>query len=143
MRRVVPIVVVLSLGFAPAPVYRERPGSRVDDLKAMQGEWVLAYAHRNGAREGVTQEVVWAVRGDRIITTLDGRKGSTSFFELDGRTTPRSIDLRDGREAAGVAPGRYSVDRDTLKISIGAKRPADLSGGGTPTGVWVFHRKKR
>jgi uncharacterized protein (TIGR03067 family) len=143
MRRVVPIVVVLSLGFAPAPVFRERPGSHSDDLKAMQGRWVLAYALRDGEREEVTGEVVWVSKDDSITATLDGKGGSTTFFEMGIRTTPRSIDLRDVRGGVESAPGRYSVGKDTLKVCRDETRPADLSGRGTSGGVWVFEREKR
>lgn len=41
MRRVVPLLIVLCLGFAPAPVYRERRDTRTD-LEKMRGEWILA-----------------------------------------------------------------------------------------------------
>ena len=38
MRRVVPLLIVLCLGFAPAPVYREKPGASKGDLEKMQGK---------------------------------------------------------------------------------------------------------
>jgi hypothetical protein len=35
MRRVLPLLTVLCLGFAPAPVYRERPEPIKNDLQAL------------------------------------------------------------------------------------------------------------
>jgi uncharacterized protein (TIGR03067 family) len=143
MRALVSMLLTLvSLAFAPAPVYRPKPDTRTD-LEKMQGDWVLVYAHKNGVREEVTRQVVWTINGDCIIATLDGKKCSTTYFELDGRTTPRSIDLLNKRDGVKSVPGWFSVDNDTLKFCRDEERPADLSGFGTSNGVWVFDRKKR
>jgi uncharacterized protein (TIGR03067 family) len=129
---------VVSLGFAPVPFID--PGKA--DLKKMQGSWVLTHAHKDGVREEVTQGAVWTIQDDCLTTTLDGMPGSTLFIKLDGTTTPRSIDLRNNREDDKAASGRYRVEDDTLTVSLGEKRPSDLSGKGPCNGVWVFKRKK-
>jgi uncharacterized protein (TIGR03067 family) len=132
----------LSLGFAPAPL--PKPDHGKADLEKMQGAWVLAYAIKQGClREEPDQEAVWVIKGDVLTTSLGGKPGSTCYVTLDGRTTPRSIDLRNRRGEADPAPGRYSVDGDTLTVCIGEKRPRDLSGHGPSNGVWVMKRKKR
>ena len=130
MRRVIPLLALASLAFAPAPVFRGKPDHARDDLKAMQGEWVLAYAHQDGVRGDVTQESVWAIEGDRLATSLDGKAASTYFIRLDGRTEPRSIDLLSRRDDVAPTPGRYSLKGDSLTICVGKDRPRDLSGLG-------------
>jgi uncharacterized protein (TIGR03067 family) len=144
MRRCLLLVVVaaLSLGFAPAPLPRRAAPatSAADDLKAMQGAWVLRYSIKNGRWEQQAQEAVWLVEGDRVSTTLDGKKGSQFFISLNSKTSPRSIDIRSTRESAPVS-GCYSVAGDTLRVCLGQPRPRDLSGNGTENGVWVFKRR--
>lgn len=140
MRRLGPLVVVLLVGFAPVPPYRPKAGEL--DLAQIQGTWVLDHAHKNGVREEVTQKAVWVIKGDCLTTTLDGKPGSTNYLKLNARTTPGSLDLRSARDAATAVPGRYRVDGDTLTVSMGAERPADLSGMGPCSGVWVMRRVK-
>ena len=53
MRRVVPLLIVLCLGFAPAPVYREKRDTHTD-LEKMQGSWQLVYTVKDGKRENAT-----------------------------------------------------------------------------------------
>jgi uncharacterized protein (TIGR03067 family) len=138
MRRVLLLLAVVLLGFAPVPFSDPEKA----DLKKMQGSWILASAHKDGVREEVKQEAVWTIKDDCLTTTLDGVPGSTLFIKLDGTTAPRSIDLRDDRGNDKAALGRYRVEDDTLTVSLGEKRPPDLSGKGPCNGVWVFKRKK-
>ena len=45
------VSVALALGFAPAPFPRSsRQGAQVDDLKRLQGEWVVVEQHFNGQK---------------------------------------------------------------------------------------------
>jgi uncharacterized protein (TIGR03067 family) len=141
MRLVLPMLAVWSLGFAPVPLPRPDPAK--EDLKRLQGAWVLAFSVKNGLREDQSQKGVWRIEGNRITTMLDGRKITTVSIVLDARTTPRSIDIISSASGGARVPGRYSVEGDTLKVCLGAKRPADLSGNGTSNGVWVFKRVKR
>jgi hypothetical protein len=49
MRRVLPLIAVLLIGFAPAPF--PKPNRSQEDLKKMQGSWELLYTVMNGKRE--------------------------------------------------------------------------------------------
>jgi uncharacterized protein (TIGR03067 family) len=149
MRRVLPLLAaILALAFAPAP-FPKRQDAGAADLKTMQGAWVLVCELKNGRREEMTRECVWLIEGDRIRASLDGKEGSTSFIKLDGRSKPRSIDLRTQRDQASHLPGIYVLERDLLNVCLGDPndlrklRPRDLSGFGQSRGVWVFKRKKR
>jgi uncharacterized protein (TIGR03067 family) len=144
MRRFLPLLVLSSLAFAPAPLpRRQAPDRGAADLEAMQGSWVLSYAHKDGVREDVSRRAVWAIEGDALTTSLDGKKGSSLFIKLDGGTSPRSLDLLSARDAKDPTPGRYSLEGDTLTACVGAQRPRDLSGYGPSNGVWVMKRVKR
>jgi uncharacterized protein (TIGR03067 family) len=149
MRRTLPLLALLSLAFAPAPFpKRQAADAAAGDLKTMQGAWLLVCELKNGRQEDMTRECVWLIQGDRIRTFLDGKEGSTSFIKLDGRSKPRSIDLRTQRDQASYLPGRYVLEGDLFKICLGDPndlrnlRPRDLSGSGQSRGVWVFKRKK-
>jgi hypothetical protein len=48
MRRALPPLIVLCLGFAPAPVYRGKPDASKGVLERMQGEWALVRQTLNG-----------------------------------------------------------------------------------------------
>jgi uncharacterized protein (TIGR03067 family) len=106
MRRVLPLLAaMLALAFAPAPFpKRQAADAGAADLKTMQGAWVLVCELKNGRREEMTRECVWLIEGDRIRAFLDGKEGSTSFIKLDGRSKPRSIDLRTQRDQASHLP---------------------------------------
>jgi uncharacterized protein (TIGR03067 family) len=139
MRCVLPFV-LLSLGFAPAPV--PKPKAAEQDMKRMQGSWVLAFIVKDGEREDMEEKVTWEIKGNRVSSMEDGKELHPFFIALDAKPTPRTIDIRDSQRESPRLLGRYSVDGDTLKVSIGEKRPADLSGNNAEFGVWVFKRQK-
>ncbi|HTU22198.1 MAG TPA: TIGR03067 domain-containing protein [Gemmataceae bacterium] len=140
MRCVLPFV-LLSLGFAPAPV--PKPKAAEEDLKRMQGSWVLIFIVQDGERENIKGKVTWEIKGNRVSTTTEDGKAYPPFFmALDANSTPRAIDIRDSPRESPRLLGRYSVDRNTLKVSIGEKRPADLSGNNAEFGVWVFKHQR-
>jgi uncharacterized protein (TIGR03067 family) len=140
MRRVVPLLIVLSLGFAPAPVYRGKPGPAKDDLARMQGVWVVESFIGDGVRMPATQENVWTMTGNRVTTTFSGMPSTEFTLELGDGGVPRPADWVIGKERM---PGRYRLDGGRLEVGIGpeGKRPPDLSGKGAGVGVWILKRK--
>jgi uncharacterized protein (TIGR03067 family) len=105
MRRVLLLIVVLSLGFAPAPFPKQR---RADDsqrdLQAMQGKWTAEFA------DSASITIV----GDRMVYTADyGWK-----FTLNAKTTPKRIEaLGAGPSLAGKTRlGIYRLEKDKLTI---------------------------
>ena len=137
---------IASLGFAPAPVYRERRGSAEDELKNLQGRWLLVSRTRGGKR--VTNHVAYAVQisGDRwVLSSKDGTFRSSRTFSLDVKQSPKHIDMRSD----GVPSTRcciFQLEGDTLKHAYPAekeRRPRDFSGDNSKWSVDVYRREKR
>jgi uncharacterized protein (TIGR03067 family) len=147
MRRILPLLAVLCLAFAPAPFPRPRNGPndpRPDDLRRMQGTWVFAYNVQKGVQTRATSDSRWVIAGDTLTTIRDGEVASRCCLRLDTNTKPGSIDLRNNRNSRDFTAGRYSVTDDLLTISLGFEaRPRDLSGRDECKGVWVFARKRK
>ena len=137
MRRVLLLIVVLSLAFAPIPKPKSRKtDSTKEDLKAMQGEWAEQFA----------DSTLITIVGDRMVYTSDyGWK-----FTLNAKTTPKRI------ESFGVGPrlggktrlGIYRLEKDKLTIcwrldSVG-KPDWPVSFDPAQKDVWlqVFERVK-
>src|SRR5262245_15550964 len=89
MRHLLPALAVLSLAFAPLP----RPSAVKEDLAAVQGAWVLMYSIKNRFREDQSQKAVWLFEGNRVSASLDGKPGSSFYFVLHGKASPRSFDI--------------------------------------------------
>src|SRR3954464_9504364 len=85
MRRVLPLLAVLPLAFAPLPPAK----GPVADLARMQGAWVVVSFIGNGERMSATQENVWTVAAGGRVTTTFGGMPSTSFtLELGSGKVP-------------------------------------------------------
>jgi uncharacterized protein (TIGR03067 family) len=105
MRRVLPLLSVVCLAFAPAPFPKQR---RADDsqgdLQALQGAWTERFA----------DSAVVTIIGDRMVHTSDYEWK----FTLKGKTYPKRI------EAVGVGPriagktrlGIYRLEKGKLII---------------------------
>ena len=142
MRRVVPLLIVLSLGFAPAPVYRGSPGWCAADLKAMQGEWVGVSMIQGGVDTVKPEDRPpgWRITGNVLTQVLASTGGPQLTITLGGTQRHKTMDL----EIAGVPPGRalYWLDGDTLKVALGRSRPTDFNGKGDNSTVMTMKRKK-
>jgi uncharacterized protein (TIGR03067 family) len=141
MRHILPLFAVLLMGFAPTPFPKPDPGK--DDLKKMQGKWVSVFRVRDGVRELVKGEVIWHIKQNCVVAVENGKEMPDFYFALDARSTPRAIDICDSPKEKPRLFGRYCVNGDTLKLSIGKeKRPIDLSSDEGTFGVWVLERQK-
>jgi uncharacterized protein (TIGR03067 family) len=105
MRRILPLLAVLGLAFAPAPFPKQR---RADDsqrdLQAMQGEWTEQFADSASIR----------IIGDRMVSSSD----YAWKFTLNAKTTPRRIEaIGIGRKLVGkVRWGIYRLEKDKITI---------------------------
>jgi uncharacterized protein (TIGR03067 family) len=107
MRRFLPLLVLLSLAFAPAPL--PRPERKADDSKKMQGRWVLVSRLYEGRQ---TSHVVAAVEveGDRwTYVNAKGDWRASGKMTLDTSKVPRRLDWGPGQHR-----GVYELRGDTL-----------------------------
>jgi uncharacterized protein (TIGR03067 family) len=146
MRRVVPLLIVLSLGFAPAPVYRET-SEELADRKKLQGTWHLT-STTDGGNPQQDRELRWIVSGNKV--TLIDKDGEYPWsFTLSPASRPKAIEMWTSVGGASGALGLkaiYALDGDTLTVSFNwndwRKRPKDLRGLGKNQLLQVFKRKK-
>jgi uncharacterized protein (TIGR03067 family) len=107
MRRILSLLPLVSLAFAPAPLPRPDPSK--EDLKKMQGKWVLEsrlYQGRPVAHVVATVEV----QGDRwtyVNATGDWR--APGKLILDATKVPRRLHW-----GPGMHRGVYEINGDTL-----------------------------
>ena len=157
MRRVLPLFpLLMSLAFAPAPVFRPK----LDDLKAMQGEWELHKWLDNGreatAKDLRTEGVNAAIKvaGDQWtqsiwLPTADGsleERVTVTVRKVDQTKSPKQIVM--GLDYGDVVC-IYRLDGDALTIRFGGVgvAPASFTNSSTKplageSEIMVFKRKK-
>jgi uncharacterized protein (TIGR03067 family) len=143
MRRVVPPLIVLCLGFAPAPLPKlGRKDEVVADLRAIQGEWLRESALRNGRQMRSTPGSSNLIEGDQLCCR-SGRVVSTRWTIV---VRPGGqVGAIDMHHDGDVLPCIYRLEGDTLTFCFatgGGARPSEF----TPReGVYVevFKRKRQ
>ena len=125
------LVAAVSLGFAPAPVYRPKPETKQDDMQRMVGVWESV-----PATKGYTMDI-WS---GRMVYN-----GTNSYaLTLDPSARPPAFDISGNPGAAQgrMFTGIYKLEGDTLTLAYRESklgRPADFQQGI----VEVYKRKKR
>jgi uncharacterized protein (TIGR03067 family) len=148
MRRFLPLLCVLSLGFAPAPFIKPSgPRRPADDLAMLQGEWAqVKYAIGGGGlrdTRGGGNFVRFA--GGKMSFHTGARMNTSWSFTLDPMKSPKWIDLRN--DAGRTLMCIYKIEGDTLTFcfrnAVGAPdRPAEFKPEGR-VGLGVYERRKR
>jgi uncharacterized protein (TIGR03067 family) len=142
MRRVLPLLAVLSLAFAPAPFPRpEKRDPSTEDLKWMQGTWDDV---------SIPEGQVIVIAGDKMSLYSGDRSPRTLRIHLDARKSPRTIDARaldarDTDETSSTRPGVYKLEGGTLLIHldlVGDSRPTDFKLTKCSHWLYVLKRKK-
>jgi uncharacterized protein (TIGR03067 family) len=146
MRRVVPPLFVLCLGFAPAPVYREPP-------KATRGEFRGTWRQVSIEFEGTDQTAAnephrlhWVVEADKITIFSKGKQNRGSWsYRLDASGTPATLDLTPSGGQTMPAILRVEGGRLTVLLQNFPKngRPKDFGDRSKPgVGRHVMERVK-
>src|SRR4051794_25370739 len=101
------------LGFAPAPVYRERP---VSDEKMLQGTWRLVSLSRHGDQSpaNLVADMKMVIADGRLSYIYSGPEVAPRMFTVDPLAKPKRIDMRNGRGV--VLEGIYRLEGDGLTI---------------------------
>jgi uncharacterized protein (TIGR03067 family) len=115
MRRILPLLAVLLVGFAPAPFPKPVRGS---DMPLLQGAW-FGGGH-----------VEARFKRDRLTYYRDGKRVNVYRVTLEPKAEPKAFDLAgsDGRNYRGI----YSLEKDTLKMCSrgrGKPRPTAFEEG--------------
>ena len=144
MRGIASVFIVLSsLAFAPAPVYRAKPDKRTD-LDKLQGEWVRVSLFTDGKRhEEAVGSVVPTIKGD---TLAFGSPGDTWRLTLDATKSPKRFDGRR-LESDMCFVGVYELKGDNLVVcwhlsASENNRPASFDPAQPGVWVHVYERKK-
>jgi uncharacterized protein (TIGR03067 family) len=148
MRRSVLLLALaaLSLAFAPAPLPRPKADPTKEDLKKMQGEWVLVSRAVGGRPQLGLSKVV--IAGDRLTYHRpDGTVATRWSLSLEAKKAPRWVDSkREWPDSSYSARGIYDLKRDTLTICLvydKTDRPADFDGSKPSRWLLVLKRAKR
>ena len=95
------LLVTASLGFAPAPVYRPRQGSLEDELKNLQGKWLLVSRMRGGLK--MTKKDFELIAGVmRSLIHAEDRKLASEAFALELALVNPRFDRARFLKACGV-----------------------------------------
>lgn len=131
IRRSLILVAALSLGFAPAPVYRPKPETMPDHWKILVGTW----------------ESDPPVKGDTVEIspgrmTYNQTRAYALTLNPDARPAGYDIKGMAGPAAGAAFTGIYKVEGDTLTLcynTVTERRPVAFGQGITE----VYKRKKR
>ena len=123
MRRLLfSLLSIVALGFAPAPVFRERPDDPEAVLKRLQGTWMVSRYEQGGQTifaKGEAFEI--KIEKDRwtFFLSRDGLPVTTSSsfaLKLDTRGSPAEIDIMSDANKMYMLNGVYHLKGDTLTI---------------------------
>ena len=125
MRRTVLLLVLLVgsvLGFAPAPVFRERPDDSKAVLRRLQGTWTVSRYEQGGRTVyGKGEAYTIVIEKDHLtyFRALNGSslvKWNSLTLKLDPNPTPAEIDLISSHDPNIILSGVYDLKGDTLRM---------------------------
>jgi uncharacterized protein (TIGR03067 family) len=126
MRRVLPLLAIVCLAFAPAPFPKaERP----PDAQKMRGKWARVRLYNGTALVPEEPgEVTVVIDGGIVAFCRGGQVHTRWMLVLDARQSPRSLDLVGLDENKGyVLHGIYRLEADVFTCCYsGTVRPASF-----------------
>jgi len=152
VRRVLPLLAMLLLGFAPAPFPRQTKTKA--DWQALQGEWIRVSLTICGKKRfEAPGAIILTIRGDQIAFagTDPGDKRDEWKFKLDISKGQKRIDFRsvipaDQIPNTNVMLGIYRIEENILTICshVGKEttdRPLNFDPAQKKVWLHVYKRK--
>jgi uncharacterized protein (TIGR03067 family) len=144
MRTILLALSIAALGFAPAPVFRERPDDPEADLRRFQGSWRAVSYRNSGGYQMIDSSFRLRVEKDgwRMFAGAPPVQTNAYTITLDTRTTPMRIDWRGG----GIhLEGIFTLSGDRLHYSYRSSTlgyPRSLDAPGPEDAVIEVEREK-
>jgi uncharacterized protein (TIGR03067 family) len=128
----------LTLGAAPRDV------AEADDLKRMQGDWMVVSMTANGMKypDEEAQSLFRTIEGNNYLVARYSKPVGKGTFKLDPAAMPKTIDSLPAADPSKPILGIYEFDGETLKICNappGKPRPGDFeakAGSGHTVTEW-------
>jgi uncharacterized protein (TIGR03067 family) len=143
MSHVLPLLAVLCLAFAPAPVPRHWCDA-AGEIRKLQGTWVLEREDLDGKQtEEVPAKIEWLIEGESVRNLVRGQELYRTTFRVSAGH-PMAFDLME-RDGSVASRGIYALEGDKLTIAFaleGGSRPRDFRPAEGKV-VRVYHRVKR
>jgi uncharacterized protein (TIGR03067 family) len=147
MRRFLPLLVLLSLAFAPAPLPKPDRRAGCADLKAMQGTWYRTSVIANGIEHERTPG------GTKIVITDTHLQFPSPLdawtITLDAKKSPKHFDYVGNSHYTNdtIFRGIYRLEGDTLILCCNKgprveDRPTKFESSKDSVWIQVFKRKQ-
>ena len=100
------------------------------EVPAFEGEWQLAWHESNG-RKSVVAGYVWVFGPENITVHNAGRTNPPIPIAVDTKTSPMSLDFRNGN--GGGRAGIFRIEGDTLTLCLSSNgtRPTEFESSAT------------
>jgi uncharacterized protein (TIGR03067 family) len=129
---------VLTAGAAP------REATEADDLKKMQGDWMVVSMTANGMRypDEEAQALFRTIEGNNYQISRYSKPFAKGTFKIDPAATPKTIDSSPATDPSKPLLGIYEFEGENLKVcnaQPGKPRPSDFeakAGSGHTLTVW-------
>ncbi len=131
---------------------RHVPPSLSDDLKSMQGDWLVSFASKNGnpAPQKQLEQTTFNITDNIMQAQVDGAPRETSNIELIPNTDPKQFNIRDRDNPDRLIPGIYEIRGDTLKLYFDdrtklrpTQMPNDLTVAPAKGSLMVMKKKQQ
>ena len=146
MRCLLLSIVVSSVAFAPAPLYREpKPQSPADAVKAIRGKWKVVSRTIGGEAARHSVSTLEVADGRWTYSSAKGDWRSPWTLSLDAKGKPWRFDAQSEKQAAAKMRGVCVVEGDKLTVCFttdGEEPPGDLDGKEQGRHLDVYQRIK-
>jgi uncharacterized protein (TIGR03067 family) len=141
-------VMLLSVGFAPAPFTKSKESIERADFQKLQGVWIGMSRLCGGKNDMPTSEVgtiSMVVDGNSLKYVRQGKVITEWTFTIDA-TPPKTLDTKEVGENGRHFLSLYAFEKSSLRLCYYAghptRRPRSIEGKDTKEYLEVFERKK-